>query len=91
MHERRFERTGSLNKPPDMLLKYVVEMGSKYSRPHIASTYPNVEHKQLFEAGYDHAISAASHAHSNANRPVRRPNCDDYSPAARCGSIVSGN
>jgi hypothetical protein len=57
----------------------------------MSSTYPNVEQDQQFEAGYDHAISSARHAHRNANRPVRRPNYDDYSPAARCGSIVSDN
>ena|SRR5436190_17067144 len=34
MHERRFERTGSLNRLPDMLLNFVVEMGSKEPRLH---------------------------------------------------------
>ena len=109
IQQGRFERTGSLNRPPDVLLtaaaslkarhmvdepalsRYVAEMGSKYSRLRMASTYPGVEYDQLFEADYDHPVGAASCADCHIDRVVRRPDREEHNSVIHYGIIASGN
>jgi nucleoside phosphorylase len=105
----QFERTGSLNKPPDVLLnavaslkarhmvdepalsRYVAEMGSRYSRLRTVGSYPGVEHDQLFEAEYEHAVGEASCVNCHGDRLVRRSQREDDGPAIHYGLIASGN
>jgi nucleoside phosphorylase len=109
VQEGRFERTWSLNRPPDLLLnavaslkarhmvdepllsRYVAEMGSKYSRLRVASTYPGVEDDQLFEAEYDHPVGETSCANCDNGRMVRRADREDRGPVIHYGLVASGN
>jgi nucleoside phosphorylase len=109
VQEGQFERTGSLNKPPDVLLnavaslkarhlvdepalaRYVADMGSKHSRLRMASTYPGVEHDQLFQVDYDHPVGKSSCIDCDIDRVVRRAGREEHSPVVHYGLIASGN
>ena len=74
-----------------VLSRHLAEMGLKFSRLRMASTYPGLEHDQLFEADYGHPVGAPSCADCHIDRVVRRPDRDDYSPVIHYGLIASGN
>jgi hypothetical protein len=55
-----------------VLLRYVAEMGSRYSRLRMASEPPGVDHDQLFVTDDDHPVDASC-GDCDSDRMIRRP------------------
>lgn len=107
IQQQRFERTGSLNRPPDILLSAVgslqarhmmgeIELSTHLSDlrskyPTLQSRYPGVERDQLFASDYDHPLGSDTCVKCDKGRLVPRSDRDDELPIAHYGLIASGN
>ncbi|CEL10496.1 Putative Pfs, NACHT, and Ankyrin domain protein (AFU_orthologue; AFUA_7G06290) [Aspergillus calidoustus] len=101
----RFHRTGSLNKPPSLLLKVIAQMESdnmlgKASLSHIIASslqqeevrkqFPRPSKDQLFQPTYDHALNRPDCATCDPSQLADRPERIPK-PYIHYGLIASGN
>ncbi|KAF3931069.1 hypothetical protein ABW20_dc0105849 [Dactylellina cionopaga] len=102
----KFIYTGSLNKPPQILLSALSSIRAKHPRA-LAKTlvqrvseaketddrlcYPGRDKDQLFSADYEHVKHAESCSVCDTSKLVRRPPREDDHPYVHYGIIASGN
>ncbi|KAL4865658.1 hypothetical protein BDV12DRAFT_188038 [Aspergillus spectabilis] len=107
VREGRFQRTGSLNKPPPSLLTALAELQSRYLAGDgriadilAAATHnpklsllrqPDSQRDLLFEADYDHAHEGESCDKCDKRRLVSRETRSSQAPEVHYGLIASGN
>jgi nucleoside phosphorylase len=105
--EGKFQYSGTLNKPPQVLLKAVAKLQADYmlngsrvlaylseitAKPYMSSfTYPRGQQDQLLEAHYDHISSNVICADCDRKRVILRPTRDTEEPEIHYGLIRSGN
>jgi nucleoside phosphorylase len=105
--EGRFERTGMLNKPPQVLLTAIAKLQARHMEGHNLMTdyisgrrarsrspsfaYPGGVHDVLFQSNYKHATSADGCHFCDPKKAVYREPRPDRSPAIHYGLIASGN
>ncbi|KAL3477785.1 hypothetical protein BJX99DRAFT_225726 [Aspergillus californicus] len=103
----RFERTGTLNKPPPSLLTALAELQSRYvagegriadilatatNNPKLSLLRrPDSQRDLLFEADYDHAYEGESCQHCNPRKLIPRETRSSHAPEVHYGLIASGN
>lgn len=103
----RFERTGSLNSPPKVLLKAISQMKSDYmigkkpandilihttqTKPGINDTFSRPHQDLLFEANYTHEDENANCSACDQNRLVQRSQRTSYESFIHYGIIASAD
>ncbi|KAJ5101052.1 Tetratricopeptide-like helical [Penicillium angulare] len=102
----RFERTGSLNKPPQYLLTAVSQIrsdalcGSTLTDENLLGVlqrHPNIQRfcrpdvDWLFQASYDHSSESADCSKCDQDRLVTRLSRETNGPKIHYGLIASGN
>jgi ankyrin repeat protein/nucleoside phosphorylase len=104
VQEGRFDQTGSLNKPAQVLLtaltnlksklhdltKYVSEMARKYHGQDPPFTHPRIQ-DSLYEANYDHPPGFRDCSECEAEKLVHRKPRHSEDPVVHYGLIASGN
>jgi nucleoside phosphorylase len=106
IEEGRFIRTGSLNRPPTILLTALstIIAEHKFKRygyiKHLSMvpeillpefSHPGADGDQLFEANYDHADNNETCFNCNAEKLKQRNPRDSSDPLVFYGTIASGN
>ncbi|KAL2859897.1 purine and uridine phosphorylase [Aspergillus lucknowensis] len=101
----RFHRTGSLNKPPSLLLKVIAQMDSDYmlgkaslsnilasslQKDKVRKQFPRPPKDQLFQPLYDHVNNRPDCAYCDPSQQVNRPERIPE-PYIHYGLIASGN
>jgi nucleoside phosphorylase len=99
-----FERTGTLNRPPAILLNAVTEMRARHFRAksrllEFASkfnglpmfTRENAGHDVLYEAGYNHIGGSRCNQCSDTRVVKRQPRSSSQQVMVHYGTIASGN
>ncbi|KAL4812736.1 violaceus kinesin [Aspergillus spinulosporus] len=95
LHSGRFHRTGSLNKPPQLLLKAISQLESDYLLGKallsdiMASNLQKVEVQK--HQTYDHIGDGPSCSACDENQVVERPERATQEPHIHYGLIASGN
>ena len=101
----RFQQTGTLNKPPQVLLTSIAQLqaddiGGKHSIARILSeihvteavfTSPGLEQDRLFHSAYDHVESEDTCEKCDKQRLMCRAQRDSKEPKIHYGLIASGN
>ncbi|KAL4735683.1 purine and uridine phosphorylase [Aspergillus similis] len=102
----RFYRTGSLNKPPLLLLKVIAQMESDYmlgksllndilasslQKEEVRRQFPRPSEDQLFQSTYDHVGNTPDCAACDRSQLVDRPKRAVEGPHIHCGLVASGN
>jgi nucleoside phosphorylase len=106
VQEDRFKRTGSLNRPPDVLLtnlqlkymmeghelvKYLLEMLRRYPKMATQFARPDMQHDLLYDAEYDHITEHATCSQCDTGRLVDREPRPSEDPFIHYGLIASGD
>jgi nucleoside phosphorylase/tetratricopeptide (TPR) repeat protein len=107
LRDRRFERTGSLNKPPQYLLTAVSQIRSKVTgentqikeiaseillkHDNLQERFSLPEKDWLFQAGYDHENEGADCSRCDPDQLVARTRREAREPVVHYGLIASGN
>jgi nucleoside phosphorylase/tetratricopeptide (TPR) repeat protein len=102
----RFYRTGSLNKPPSLLLKVIAQMESDYmlgkaslsnimasclQKEEVRKQFPRPSKDQLFQPTYDHVHNRPDCATCDPSQLVDRPERVAEEPHIHYGLVASGN
>ncbi|KAL2859131.1 violaceus kinesin [Aspergillus lucknowensis] len=102
----RFYRTGSLNKPPSLLLKVIAQMesdnmlgkaslsnimASSLQKDEVRKQFPRPSKDQLFRPTYDHEHDRPDCATCDSSQLVDRPERTAEEPYIHYGLIASGN
>ncbi|KAL3429649.1 purine and uridine phosphorylase [Aspergillus tetrazonus] len=101
-----FHHTGSLNKPPPILLKTVAQMESDYMlgkislcnimasslhKEEVQTQFPRPSKDQLFQLAYDHVGNKPDCSACDTSELVDRPERTTEEPQVHYGLIASGN
>ncbi|KAL3440344.1 nucleoside phosphorylase domain-containing protein [Aspergillus insuetus] len=102
----RFHKTGSLNKPPSLLLKVIAQMesdnmlgkaplsdimASSLQKEEVRKQFPRPSTDHLFQPTYDHALNRPDCATCDPSQLVDRPKRIADEPQIHYGLIASGN
>ncbi|KAL4861711.1 nucleoside phosphorylase domain-containing protein, partial [Aspergillus spectabilis] len=102
----RFHRTGSLNKPPPLLLKVIAQMESDHMlrkaslsniiasslhKEEVRKQFPRPSKDQLFHTTYDHVRDKPDCATCDQSQLVDRPERVTEEPHIHYGLVASGN
>ncbi|KAL4781230.1 violaceus kinesin [Aspergillus varians] len=102
----QFHRTGSLNKPPPLLLKAIAQMESDYmlgkaslsdimasslQKEEVREYFPRPSKDQLFQPAYNHVHDSPDCATCDPSQLVDRPKRIADEPHIHYGVIASGN
>jgi nucleoside phosphorylase len=102
----RFYRTGSLNKPPPLLLKAIAQMESDYmlgkasisnimasslEKEEVRKQFPRPSKDQLFQRKHNHVHDRPDCATCDTSQVVGRPERMAKEPHIHYGLIASGN
>jgi nucleoside phosphorylase len=101
-----FYHTGSLNKPPPILLKTIAQMESDYMlgkislcnimasslhKEEVQTQFPRPSKDQLFQSTYDHVGNKSDCSACDTSELVDRPERTTEEPQVHYGLIASGN
>ncbi|KAL4865102.1 hypothetical protein BDV12DRAFT_200486 [Aspergillus spectabilis] len=106
LHKGQFHRTGSLNKPPPLLLKAIAQMesdymlgkaslsnimGSNLQKEEVRKEFPRPSQDLLFQSTYSHAGVEPNCSACDQTQLVDRPERTIKEPHIHYGLIASGN
>ncbi|KAL4862739.1 hypothetical protein BDV12DRAFT_39188 [Aspergillus spectabilis] len=106
LHNKQLHRTGSLNKPPLLLLKVIAQMESDYmlgkalfsdimasslQKEEVQKQFPRPLKDQLFKSTYNHIGDGSNCLACDQNQLVDRPERMTEMPYIHYGLIASGN
>ncbi|THD00199.1 hypothetical protein EYZ11_000390 [Aspergillus tanneri] len=106
LHNGQFYRTGSLNKPPSILLKAIAKMKSDYiigqnllsdimsstlQKEEVRNQFQRPLNDQLFQSTYNHISDSSNCSACDQNQLVDRPERTTETPHIHYGLIASGD